>query len=98
MLTLNFKKSKVRYFCTRRHLDRCADLIVQHRGKELECVDSYRYLGIVLDSRLSFSKHVTYVRNKTIAKIRVLGGVCSFMDQTTATMLYKTLVLPFVTI
>ena len=93
-LTLNFKKSKVMYFGTRRQLEQCTDLIVQHPGKELECVDSYKYLGIVPDSQLSFSEHVKHVRNKTIAKIRVLGGVRSFMDQSTATMLFKTLVLP----
>ena len=93
-LTLNLKKSKVMYFGTQKQLERCANCVIKHRGTEIEKVDSYKYLGIVLDSRLSFSEHVTYVRNKTIAKIRVLGGVRSFMDQSTACMLYKSLVLP----
>ena len=93
-LTLNVNKSKVMYFGTKRQLDMCTDLIIRHRGKELEKVDSYKYLGVVLDSQLSFSDHVTHIRNKTVAKIRVLGGVRGFMDQSTAHMLYKTLVQP----
>ncbi len=82
------------YFGTKKQLEMCTDLIIQHRGKELVTVDSFKYLGLVLDSRLSFSDHVSHIRNKTIAKIRVLGGVRGFMDQSTAHMLYKTLVQP----
>ena len=35
------------------------------KGKELECVGAYTYLGITLDSNTSFKKEL----NKTISKV-----------------------------
>ena len=93
-LALNVKKSKVMFFGNAHQLSKCVDCKVSIHGIELEVVNVYKYLGIKLDSRLSFSEHVAYVQSNTIPKIRVLGGIRPLLDQETASMLYQTLVLP----
>ena len=93
-LTLNVKKSKVMFFGNSHQLEKCENCKVSIRGMELENVSVYKYLGVKLDSRLSFSEHTSYVQSKTIPKIRVLGSIRPLLDKDTALMLYKTLVLP----
>ena len=47
-----------------------------------------------LDSQLMFSEHANYIRSKTFTKIKFLGRIRNNLDQSTATMLYQTLILP----
>ncbi len=82
------------FFGSIHQLSKCVDCKVTLRGMELEVVNVYKYLGVKLDSRLSFAEHISYVQSKTIPKIRVLGGIRPLLDKETALMLYKTLVLP----
>ena len=81
-------------FGTRAQQQKCMHVKVTIGNQELENVDQYKYLGVVFDSGLTFSKHVDHIRNKTLGKIRTLGTVRNFMDQSTAVMLFKTLVVP----
>ncbi len=41
-------------------------------NKKLEWVDHHMYLGVILDKRLSFTKHQQYVRNRTKRGLNVL--------------------------
>ena len=59
----------------------------------MERVDSFKYLGVMLDCKLTLSEHVTYIKSKMYAKIKLFGGVCHILDINSATMLYKTLIL-----
>ena len=62
----------------------------------MERVDSYKYLGILLDSQLKFDEHVSYVKQKTFTKIKLLGRLKWVLDRETLLLLYKTLILPII--
>ena len=55
-------------------------------------IDSFKYLGGKLDSRLTFSEHVAHIKSKTISKIK-LGRSGQFLDWKTVLRLNKTLIL-----
>ena len=57
-------------------------------------VDTFKYLGVKLDPKLSFSHHVNYIKSKTISKIKILKRVRSLIDRDTSITLYKSLILP----
>ena len=41
-------------------------------GEPVEQVDSFKYLGVILDDKLSFAKHVTAVPKKSQQRLHVL--------------------------
>ena len=63
-LSLNLTKTKVMFFRTSSKLPRTDEIKVQFQQEYIEPVTSYKYLGITLDSRLTFSQHVEVVRKK----------------------------------
>ena len=80
---------------TRGSLAKLTDTKVYARQCELERVDRFKNLGMVLDQHLSFSYYVEYLKGKTLSKICLLGRARHFVDHETSIMLYKTLILPY---
>jgi hypothetical protein len=59
-----------------------------------------RWLGIYLDTKLTFKPHVKIMANRarsTIAGLRLLANTVRGLKQTSARLLYKTVVLPVLT-
>ena len=57
-------------------------------------MDTYKYLGMMLDPTLKFDKHVDYMKRKLVGRLRMLSNVRPIMKQETALHLYKTLLVP----
>ncbi len=93
-LSLNLKKCKYMIFGTSHQINVIGNLDILYSGVYIEKVNSFKYLGVVLDSRLTFGEHISYLKSKTYSKIKLLGRVRHILDQNTALTLYKTLILP----
>ena len=92
-LQLNVGKTKSMLF--RNHYYRGnTELKMQVNNVVLEQVNSYKYLGIMLDQNLNFNMHVDYMCNKTRKKLGMLKRVRKYITIDTALLLYKTLVVP----
>ena len=89
-LSLNIDKTKVMLFGTQGMLAKMAEV----RLENIERVDTYKYLGMKLDSLLNFDEHVAYIKGKTIPKLKLLGRLSYSLDSQTLLTLYKTLILP----
>ena len=93
-LSLNTTKSKLMLFGTAGQLNLLEGISVEVPENTLELVSEYKYLGVVLDPQLNFSRHVEYLKRKTLGKIGLLGRIRNFVDHETSLMLFKTLILP----
>ena len=62
-LVLNTSKTKVMWF-GKKNAPLPTGVITTSEGLELEVVTSYQYLGVWLDSRLSFSQHISKLQAK----------------------------------
>ena len=93
-LTLNTKKTKYMIFGSVKKVQKIGDIGVSIGGDSLEKVNVFKYLGMWLDSTLSFRDHIDYICKKASSKIGVLGKIRKFVSQEIALMLYKALVLP----
>ena len=71
----------------------CSNIAVYHRDHLLEHCTVYKYLGIMLDPRLTFQDHMEYMKSKTFGKIKLLDRVRNIIDRETALLLYKCLIL-----
>ena len=93
-LTLNVSKTKFMVFGTRQKLKNVADIPLHADGEVIERVQHFKYLGVILDETLSFEEHIDTLYRKTCSKMGAIKKARTCINQDTALMLYKSLVLP----
>ena len=65
-------------------------------GSQLEQVKSFKYLGIIITSNLSWSPHIQSVRSKARQTIRIIYcNFCKHASLHTLLTLYCSLIIPF---
>jgi hypothetical protein len=72
---------------------------VQLFGEPIKWVDETRYLGVTLDKRLTWSKHIDQVRKKAAQRLGILGPLLnrrSGLSIRNGVLLYKQLIRPMV--
>ena len=62
--------------------------------KTLEVVNSYKYLGIILDTHLTYKPHIKSIISKVTHKLSVLTKIRKYIDIHTSLTLYKSMILP----
>ncbi len=93
MLSLNVDKSKTMLFSHQAHANPMR-LQLEINGTELEQVSVYKYLGIYLDEKLNMEYHIEQLCAKSKKKLGMLGRIRKFISRSTATTLFKSLLLP----
>ena len=81
-------------FGTDAQVNNLGDINVSIAGNTLDCVYQYKYLGVILDPKLSFCDHIKYIKKKTFPIVKLLGRIRRVLDIDTATIIDKTLILP----
>ncbi len=94
LLTVNTTKTKLMFFGTNHTLSNIDPPNIVSNKEGIEIVDTYKYLGVMLDSKLTFTHHVTYLRKKSISRVKMLGKVRPMVDQSIALTIYKTIISP----
>ena len=64
------------------------------RGKELEVVADIKYLGIIIDKNLNFSKHIDYVSRKVGANLGVMRRIGRDISAYMKCVVYKAIIAP----
>jgi len=93
-LTLNIKKTKWMLMGSTRKTNSTPELEIKINGDTLERVSSYKYLGVILDSSLSFTDHLDEVCSKMSQRLGLLRRLRPYLCTGVANLLYKTLALP----
>ena len=92
---LKFSKEKTKciHFCNQRELHLDPVLKIDHT--EIPIVEHYKYLGIILDRKLSFTPHIKSLRtkcNKTIQLLRTIAHTNWGGNKETLLKLYRLLI------
>jgi len=69
----------------------------QNKNVALECKESMRYLGVIIDNNLSWRNHIDHV---AIEISRTVGLICKlrqFLPRHTLLTIYRSLVTPYLT-
>ena len=73
-LHLNVNKTKLMFFDTTPKLKVISNLPpLKYNDNTVEEVTTFKYLGVILDQRVTFDQHVTYMRRKVVTKMKTLG-------------------------
>ena len=75
-LTINAKKTKIMSFGTRK---KCKKANVTLKGQKLQLVPTYKYLGVLLDSTLSYTNHTSTVLKCVHHKLYMLGRIKRYL-------------------
>ena len=93
-LSLNAGKTKSMLFYNGRKFSNDNELLIIHDDQEIEQVNHFRYLGIELDSNLTFAYHIDYIRKKVQQRTRLLWKMRSHITRELALSLYNSLIEP----
>uniref|UniRef100_A0A669CB82 Reverse transcriptase domain-containing protein n=1 Tax=Oreochromis niloticus TaxID=8128 RepID=A0A669CB82_ORENI len=91
-LSLNLDKTKFMFFGNQKKnikIEICVDNVY------LETVNEIKFLGVIIDHKLCWKPHITYVRGKLARGIAVLGKAKHMLDQKALHILYCALLLPY---
>lgn len=74
--------------------DRNRRLGLQIEGEAIEQVEEFKYLGILLDSKLKFTAHINYISKKIAKKVGFLRRIRRSVSTYTVITIYNTIVKP----
>ena len=92
-LSLNIEKSNFVVFHPPQK--RSFNFTLQINGEKLKHEKCIKYLGILIDSSLSWKPHIEFISKKIRRSIGVLSKIRHYVDINTLIQLYHTLVQPF---
>ena len=91
-LSLNVTKTYTQHYTTR---SSDFKLKVSINNIAVEEKDNLKYLGVVIDKALKFTKHIANISNVISRNIGIIARVRYFLDKRTAHILYNSLILPY---
>ena len=95
-LHLNVSKTKEMCIDFRRNRTGISPIVIN--GEPVEQVDSFKYLAVILDEKLSFTEHVTAVQKKSQQRLHVLRKLRAFyVDPLLLLRLYRSTIDPLLT-
>ncbi len=95
-LSLNIGKTKCMFIGTSHKLSKANFSDIECKGETIGRVESFKYLGVILDNLLRFDKHTNYIKRKVFLKMKMLGRVRSFISESLTLQLYRSLILPHI--
>lgn len=93
-LSLNLNKTKVMMFGNYKEN---AEILLSIDGVTLEIVSEIKFLGITIDSKLSWKPHIRYIQGKVSKSISIINKVKYVLEYNALYILYCSLVLPYLT-
>ena len=92
-LTINTRKTKLMVFGTRERVKRSKKACLYVNNDKLQMVPSFKYLGVLLDSTLTYNLHIKSLIRSILHK--VLAKVKTYLKDEVALQIYKSMILPF---
>ena len=93
-LISNHKKTEVMVIGSRYSVANARDLHVKLNGEILKQSDHFRYLGVDIDSCLTWKKHVSNLSARMYPKLKILNRISAFLSCKTLLRIYKQTILP----
>jgi len=94
-LSLNVDKSHLIVFSKARHAPNDSTVFLD--GKQLTQVHTIKFLGVIIDDKLSWQQHVNYIRGKLSRTIGILSRARCYLNQSTLRNIYFAFTHPYLT-
>ena len=94
-LQINASKTKYMMFQSSKVKRSHQDMSIYMDDKAISRVESFSFLGVIIDDRLSWKNHVNHIHGKISVAIGMMYKLCAILPKKTLLMLYNALVLPY---
>ena len=94
-LSLNLGKTNFILFHSRKKV--MYEFSLSFNGHPIIRVSSCKFLGVIIDDRLTWLPHISNIKNKISKNIGILSRIRHFINIKTALMLYYSLIYPYLT-
>ena len=95
-LTINIKKTKIMCFGSKNCIKKFHKPNFLLNGLLLDCVDSFKYLGITLDPQLNYDLYLSTILQKVTYKSYLLRKIRRYIDVQASLHIYKAMILPYI--
>ena len=68
---------------------------LQIRNQNITCVNNTKFLGVIIDNKLKWLDHITFIKNKISKSIWIINKIRKFLNKKTLRNLYYTFVYPY---
>ena len=65
------------------------------KNSSLSNIKNHKYLGVILDSKMSWIQHIAYVKNKVAKGIGIMFKARSYLDRRSLINLYNAYIYPY---
>ena len=96
-LTVNIKKTQYMLFHRTKIKHKVHEDKVHISGSNLVKVNNIKFLGVIIDSKLNWSDHITYIKNKISSSIGILTKTRRFLNKKSLRNLYYSFLYPYLT-
>ena len=93
-LTINVKKTKLMLAGSKRMLSLFEDFELQSNGTQIDRVQSFKYLGVTMDSKWNWKPHISNLLKKLGHRLSLFNRIFHMLDNRTRIAFYNGLVLP----
>ena len=93
-LLINYNKTVSMLLGTQNMLSKCDALNIQIRKINIKKVETTKYLGLHIDSRLKWDIHVNNMCQKISKMVNFLGRLRYIINELSLNMIYKSIILP----
>ena len=90
----NTDKTKVMMFGSTTVLNKTSQPVIMMNAVPLKVVSVYKYLGVTLDSQLSYNSHLDRLISTVTAKLKQFQRMRGFLNTKVALLVYKNMMLP----
>ena len=95
-LTINTKKSNFVVYGTKSKVSKIHNINLEMNGDKLIRVPYYKYLGVFLDTGLSFNKHLDVSRKLICHKLYLLSKIRKHINEYTAIRIFQSMIAPLI--
>ena len=95
IINLNKSKTEMMIFGTSSRLSRCGKkLTLYYNDRVIHTIETYKYLGKILDSTLSLSTNFDRMYKEKTSKLRRLYSLHMYFDSSIKAKIFKAMILP----
>ena len=94
-MTINTQKTEVIFFGNHASLKKVGKRTVNYLGTPLKRNDHVKYLGVIFDEKMQWSKHIKNITQKVNFKLGKIKSIAPFLTGNTKKVLVNALVMPY---
>ena len=94
---LSLNVNKTQYMVFTRKLNKIENIVLRVEGQTIERVTQTKFLGVIIDEKLTWRNHVNYMSTKIANSIRILIKARFCLSKETLVSLYYTFIYPHLT-